>query len=90
MGGVVGGGWGEGGGVGDNDITHYTFIAFNKADFTNFRNTRFDGLNLISCASFQTLGNVKMGNLLVVAKWWAGTYRLKAFHSSILGLRVLF
>jgi len=39
VGGVVGGGWGRGG-MGDSDVTHYTLIAFNKADFTNFRNTR--------------------------------------------------
>ena len=64
---------GGGRGVGKTGTTHYTFIAFNKADFTNFKNTRLDGLNLISCALFQTLGNVKIGNLLVVARWWAGT-----------------
>jgi hypothetical protein len=72
------GGGGKGGGVGDRGggetgTTHFTFIAFNKADFTNFRNTRFDRLYLIYCASFQILGNVKIGNLFVVAEWWAGT-----------------
>jgi hypothetical protein len=33
-------------------------------------------------ASFQTLGKVNKGNLFVVAKWWAGTYRLSALASA--------
>ncbi len=46
---------------------HYTIIEFNMADFTFLRNTRCDGFNLVATASFQVLGNVNSGNLLVVA-----------------------
>ncbi len=35
------------------------------ADFTFLRNTRCDGFNLMATASFQVLGNVNSGNLLV-------------------------
>ena len=62
-GGGVGGGYGEG-----VVIYIYTIIAFNRADLTDFKNIRTDGFIFTSFASFQTLGIVKRGNLLVVAK----------------------
>jgi hypothetical protein len=45
-------GGGEGGGV---RLTNYTLIIFNKADFTDFKNIRFEGLYFISTASFHIL-----------------------------------
>jgi hypothetical protein len=60
------------------------------ADFTNFINIRWEGFNFSSFASFQTLGIVNNGNLLVVAKWCAGTYKSSALRRAISGLRTLF
>ncbi len=40
-------------------------------------------------SSFQSLGNVKSGNLFIEARLWAGTYRLSAFLSISSGLRAL-
>ncbi len=64
----VGGTGGSGGaGVGRTGYIHYTIIEFNMADFTLLKNIRCDGFNLSPVASFQILGNVNNGNLLVVA-----------------------
>ncbi len=78
-----------GGGGGGDSIQCYTFTRFNMADFTDFKKTRWDGFSFSSLASFQTLGIVNRGNLLVVAKWWAGTYKSSALCRAISGLRVL-
>ncbi len=59
-----------GGSGGEGGIHLYTFTIFdNKADLTDFKNIRLDGLYLVSLASFQIFGKLKIGNLLVVAKW---------------------
>ena len=80
----MGGGGGGGGG------TAYALISFNMAVLTDFKNTCLEGLYLLSEASFQVLGNVNRGNLLVVARWWAGTYRLFALRRASSGFRFLF
>ncbi len=52
-------------------ITHYIDIDqyhIHIADLKGFRNTRLEGLYLITLASFNILGNETRGNLLVVAK----------------------
>ncbi len=62
--------WGEGGRGGEGVGDLYTFTIFNnKADLTDFKNTRLEGLYLASLASFHIFGKLKIGNLLVVAKW---------------------
>jgi hypothetical protein len=59
------------GGVGGRGGIHlYTFTIFNnRADLTDFKNILLEGLYLVSLASFQIFGKLKIGNLLVVAKW---------------------
>ena len=65
----MGRGAGWGGGTGGGVVRYiYTIIAFNRAALTDFKNIRTDGFIFTSFASFQTLGIVKRGNLLVVAK----------------------
>jgi hypothetical protein len=61
-------GGGGGGGGGGGNICDYTIIRFDMADLTDLRKTRCDGLYFRMLASFQTLGKVNKGNLLVVAK----------------------
>ena len=62
--------WGGVGGRGGGGGIHlYTFTTFdNKADLTDFKNMRLEGLYLVSLALFQIFGKLKIGNLLVVAK----------------------
>ncbi len=83
----MGAGGGRGGG-GKGNIYNYTMIRFNMADLTDLRKTRWDGLFFRILASFQTLGKLNKGNLLVVAKWWAGTYKLSALRRTMSGFRI--
>ncbi len=85
------GGRGGGGGEGEGgNICDYTIIEFSKADLTELRKACCDRLYFTALASFQLLGKANNGNLLVVEKWCAGTYKLSAFRRSRSGLRFLF
>jgi hypothetical protein len=56
-----------GGGRGGN-IYRYKLTAFNRADLTDLRKIRCDGLYFKTLALFQFFGKVNKGNLFVVAK----------------------
>jgi hypothetical protein len=58
-------------GKGGVNILYIDYIQ--QGRFSDFRNICFEGLYFISVASFHIFGKVKRGNLLVVAKWCAGT-----------------